>query len=271
MSTDIVLVGHGSQRTRAFELGLLETARRLQARFPDGPKVRPAFFEFLEPTMEQAILDLAAAGSQRIIVVPYFLFDGKEVKLDIPHELDHIRQQAPGVEIVQAASLGVTDSAIEMIAERVAGALDGLCQYPYVGGRLPRRGATGPVGVVLVNRGSRKRYDDGGRLNELARRAAERLGAPVEPAQAENSEQTIEVAARALHAAGARRIVVVPYLHYPGKVLFVNVIPAINRAAEEHPDTRFALAWTLCADDRLVEVCVQRIAEIGSIEQAVMA
>lgn len=263
MRTDIVLAGHGSRRTRAFELGLLETARRLQGRYGAAARVRPAFFEFLEPTIEQAVADLAAAGSRRIVVMPYFLFDGREIKEDIPRELEHVRALTPGVEIVQAPSLGVAENLIDLIAERVAGALEGLCQYPLVAGRLPRRGATGPLGVVLVNRGSRRRYDDGARLRELAALTAARLGALVEPAQAENSAQTIEVAARALHAAGARRIVIVPYLHYPGKVLFVDVIPAIDRAGAEHPDARFCLAWTLCVDDRLVELCLRRIAETG--------
>jgi sirohydrochlorin ferrochelatase len=263
-STDIVLVGHGSRRTRAFEVGLLETARRLQARLGDRARVRPGFFEFLQPTLEEAILGLAAEGSRRIVVMPYFLFDGKEIKLDIPRELDHIRARAPGVEIVQAPSLGVADPVIQIVAERVAGALDGLCQYPYVGGRLPRRGQAGPLGVVLVNRGSRRQYDDGARLRELVERTSARLGVPVRPAQAENSEQTIEVAADELYAAGARRIVVLPYLHHPGKVLFVNVIPAIDRAARAHPDCRFTLAWTLCVDDRLVDLCAERIAEAGS-------
>ncbi len=263
MSTDIVLAGHGSQRTRAFERGLLETSRRLQCRYGASARVRPAFFEFLEPTIEQAIRGLAAEGSRRIVVMPYFLFDGREIKEDIPRELDHVRAAVPAVEIVQAPSLGVAETVIDIIAERVAGALDGVCQYPYVARRLPRRGVDGPLGVVLVNRGSRRRYDDGSRLRELVDRTAARLGVPVEPAQAENSAQTIEVAARSLYAAGARRIVVVPYLHHPGKVLFVNVIPAIDRAGAEHPDARFYLAWTLCVDDRLVDLCVQRIGETG--------
>jgi sirohydrochlorin cobaltochelatase len=263
-STDIVLVGHGSRRTRAFEFGLLETARRLQARYPAGTRVRPAFFEFLQPTVEQAVAGLAAAGSRRIIVMPYFLFDGKEIQFDIPRELEHVRARFPQVALVQAPSLGVADVLIEIIAERVAGALDGLCQYPYVAGRLPRRGQSGPLGVVLVNRGSRQQYDDGARLRELVDRTAARLGVPVRPAQAENSAQTIEVASAELVAAGARRIVVVPYLHHPGKVLFVNIIPAINRAGQTHPDCRFTLAWTLCVDDRLVDLCAQRIAEAAA-------
>ncbi|MCC6626499.1 MAG: hypothetical protein IT340_03740 [Chloroflexi bacterium] len=258
---DIVLVGHGSQRTRAFELGLLETARRLQARYPDGTRVRSGFFEFLTPTVEDAILALVAEGSQRIVVMPYFLFDGKEIRVDIPRELDHLRTRAPGVAIVQAGSLGLHDTLIDLIAERVVAALDGLCQYPLVAGRLPRRGVAGPLGVVLVNRGSRRQYDDGERLRTLAARAEALLGVPVRPAQAENSERTIEVAADELATLGARRIVVVPYLHYPGKVLFADIIPAIGRAGIAHPHSRFVLAWTLCVDDRLIDVCVTRITE----------
>jgi sirohydrochlorin cobaltochelatase len=258
---DIVLAGHGSKRTRAFELGLQETARRLQARYSDGSRVRLGFFEFLAPTLEESILALAADGSRRIVVMPYFLFDGKEIKFDIPRELDHIRALTPQTSVVQAPSLGVNDSVIELIAQRVAGALDGVCQYPFVAGQLPRRGTSGALGIILVNRGSRAEYDDGSRLRELVGRTEARLGLPVRPAQAENSDQTIEAAADVLVALGVQRIVVVPYLHHPGKVLFANVIPAIDRAGQAHPTCRFMLAWTLCVDDRLVDLCVQRINE----------
>lgn len=264
LTADIVLVGHGSQRTAAFERGLQETGRRLQRRYQAVRRVRIAFFEFLEPTLEQALQGLIDDGSRQIIVMPYFLFDGREVTVDLPHRLADLRQRWPSVAISQAASLGLAEPMISIIAERVEGALIGLCQYPLVAGRLPVRRASGPHGVIVVNRGSRAEYDDGRRLQQLAKLTAERLGAPVEAAQAEYSQQTIEVAARRLVAAGVRQIVVVPYLHHPGKVLFVNILPAIERASQAHPATRFLLAWTLCVDDRLVDLCVARIAAAGA-------
>ena len=63
--------------------------------------------------------------------------------------------------------------------------------------------------------------------------------------------------------AGCARIVVAPYLHFPGKVLTVNVLQAVNRAAAAHSDRHFYLARTLCVDDRIVDVCLDRIASVA--------
>ena len=262
--TAIVVLAHGSRRTSATEYGMREVRRRLQERFPDTP-VGLAFFEFLHPTLEELVEELAREGIERAVVLPYFLFAGKEIKFDIPAEIEHVRQRVPGVELHQARDLGVDDRLIEHVAGRVEGALRGLCQYLPIAGRLPSTRDRGRVGVVLCNRGSRKQFDPGDRLEELCARLRARLGpdALVEPAQAENSEVTIEVASRRLVAAGAERVVVVPYLHFPGKVLFVNVGPAVRRAQDEHPRAKFYLAWTLCVNDPTIDICVERVLETG--------
>jgi sirohydrochlorin ferrochelatase len=183
--------------------------------------------------------------------------DGKEITIEIPEALDELRHELPQMAIVQAASLGVDARLIEVLAERIDGALQGTAQFQGV---LPRRGAHGRLGVVLVNRGSRRRYDPGTRLAELAQLLREHLGpeALVEPAQAENSPVTVAVAGRALIVQGARRLVVAPYLHFPGKVLADNVIPDVLGLRRDFPEARVHLASTLCADDRLVEVCRDR-------------
>lgn len=262
----VIVLAHGSQRTSATAYGMAEVRDRLQARFPALP-VRLAFFEFLQPTLEDVARELAEQGRTHAVVLPYFLFDGKEIKFDIPAEIAQVRRLVPGLDLRQARNLGVDARLVEHVAGRVEGALRGLCQYLPIAGRLPSTRDRGRVGVVLCNRGSRQEFDAGERLEELCARLGARLGldALVEPAQAENSQLTIEVAARRLVAAGAERVVVVPYLHFPGKVLFVNVGPAVRRAQEEHPGAKFYLAWTLCVNDAAIDICVDRIHETGLV------
>ena len=264
--TAIVLLSHGSQRTSATEYGMRQVQSRLQGRFPTTP-VTLAFFEFLHPTLEELVRELAGEGIERAVVLPYFLFAVKEIRFEIPDELARVQALVPQVALHQARDLGSDARLIEHVAERVEGALRGLCQYKPVAGRLPSTRDRGRVGVVLCNRGSRKQFDPGERLEELCARLRRRLGpgALVEPAQAENSELTIEVASRNLVAAGAERVVVVPYLHFPGKVLFVNVAPAVRRAQAEHPTAKFYLAWTLCVNDAAIDICVERILETGLV------
>lgn len=263
----VILLAHGSRRTSATDLGMHEAQRRLQERLPDT-RVGLAFFEFLHPTLEELTREFAADGVAHAVVLPYFLFAGKEIQHEIPAEIARVRALVPGVELHQARELGVDDRLIEHVAGRVAGALRGLSQCLPVAGRLPDVRARGRLGVVVCNRGSRRQYDPGDRLRELCDRLRARLARDepdvlIEPAQAENSEVTVEVAARRLVAAGARRVVVVPYLHFPGKVLAVNIVPAVRRAQAEYPAATFYLAWTLCVNDPTIDICVDRIRETG--------
>lgn len=262
----VILMAHGSMRTSATELGMHEVRRRLQGRFPATP-VKLAFFEFLRPTLEDVVREARDEGLARAVVQPYFLFDGKEITIEIPEEIARVQGLVPEVELHQARNLGVDDRLIAHVAGRVDGALRGLSQYKPVAGRMPSTRDRGRVGVVLCNRGSRKRYDAGDRLLELCARLRARLGpdALVEPAQAERSELTVEAASRALVAAGAERIVVVPYLHFFGKVLNMNIAPAVRRAQEEHPTAKFYLAQTLCVNDAAVDILVDRVLETGLV------
>ncbi len=262
----VILMAHGSMRTSATELGMHEVRRRLQDRFPATP-VKLAFFEFLRPTLEDVVREARDEGLAWAVVQPYFLFDGKEITIEIPEEIARVQGLVPEVELRQARNLGVDDRLIAHVAGRVDGALRGLSQYKPVAGRMPSTRDRGRVGVVLCNRGSRKRYDPGDRLLELCARLRARLGpdALVEPAQAERSELTVEAASRALVAAGAERVVVVPYLHFFGKVLNMNIAPAVRRAQEEHPGAKFYLAQTLCVNDAAVDILVDRVLETGLV------
>jgi sirohydrochlorin ferrochelatase len=263
-SQAVLVLGHGSRRGRATDEGIREIARRLQARFPAGPPVGPAFFEFLSPTLAQAVRSAAEQGAVDIAILPYFLFDGKEIQHDIPAELDHLRTELPTVNIRQMPNLGLDPRMAKLVARRVRDALDGTSQYLPAHG-LVRRHAQGRLGVIVVNRGSKPRWDPGTRLDALGDLVRHELGGDtlVATAQAENSPRTIEIAAATLAAQGARRIVVAPYLHFVGKVLSRNVIPALERSRAAHPEVQLCLAWTLCVDDTAIDILQDRVRETG--------
>lgn len=258
MPYDVILLGHGSHRTDATDRGLREIHRRLQALLADEARVALAFFEFLHPTLAETVAELAAAGTRHAVLMPYFLFEGREIQSDIPNELAHLHDLHPTLAVTMAANLGIHPNMIAAAADRVRQALNDA-------ERPPRGGETERVGVVLVNRGVRRQYDDGSRLNELCRLLRDELagslgeGTLVAPALAENSPQTVEAAASGLIAQGVQHIVVLPYLHFPGKVLIDSVIPATERARAAHQAVKHELAATLGVDDRIVAVCAERI------------
>lgn len=259
----VILLGHGSQRFPEFAGGLNAVARDLSVALGPTARVVPAFFEFLEPSLEQAVGQLAASGTRRIVVLPYFLFDGREVLHFIPQQVAALRRRYPGVDLALSPALGLDDRLVTLAAQRAREALAGLGYHRPFAGRLVARRSLAPLGVVVVNRGSRVEFDPGDRLRALTVRVGEALECvAAAPAHAEKARPTIEESAEVVVAAGARRVVVLPYLHFPGKVLFDDVVLAVDRAARAHPPVRFTLARTLCLDPRLIAVCCDRLAAV---------
>lgn len=259
MDADLILLGHGSRRGTATDEGLREATARLQRLVPLPMRVRMAAWEFTEPSLSEVVTQLAAEGSRRIVVVPYFLFDGKHIKEEIPEMLDALRQRYPGVDLGYAHTLGFDPRLVQLTIERVhQGLTGGLCsQVPC--DCLARA----ELGVVFVNRGSHLEYDDGSRLRELAREMEYILDdrVPVAPSQAEYASPTIGEAIDSLVAQGKSTIVVLPYLFFPGKVLSVNVLPAVETAKERHSAVEFHMAPTLGVDDRLIQLAWERAQE----------
>src|SRR5262249_45825188 len=87
-------------------------------------------------------------------------------------------------------------------------------------------------------------------------------GVSVKGAQAEYASPSVPEAIDALADAGARRVVVLPYLFFPGKVLYDNVVPDTERSRQRHPDLDIRVADTLGVDDRLIHLALTRAWEI---------
>jgi sirohydrochlorin ferrochelatase len=260
----ILVLGHGSRRGSSTDNGIREIAHRLQERFPAKLLIRPTFFEFLSPSLPESVEQAVAEGRTEIAVIPYFLFAGKEIKLEIPEQLEQLRQRFPQATIRQMGHIGVDARMARLAADRVRAALLGASQYLPAQG-LVRRNAGGRLGVALVNRGSRARWDAGADLATMADMVRDELGGDTLAtyAQAENSPRTIEVACTELAAQGARRIVVVPYLHFVGKVLGVNVTPAVERARLAHPQVQLCLSWAICVNNTTVDILEDRVRDTG--------
>jgi sirohydrochlorin ferrochelatase len=255
---DIVLLGHGSHRTDATDRGLADATARLQRLAGPGVRVRMAGFEFTRPNLNEAVTALVEAGSRRIVVVPFFLFDGRHITEEIPEQLEEIAGRFPDVELRYARTFGVNTALIELCTERAAMALAGRAlRWPdarrYM---LEQRG----VGIVLAARGSQPRYDPGIRRDCLALWISMALGdgVQVRGCQAEYASPSVPEAIDALAAAGVQRVVVLPYLFFPGKVLYDNVIPDTERSRGRHPGLDIRVADTLGVDDRLIDLALTR-------------
>lgn len=251
MGTEIILLGHGSRRNNATDAGLAEVVRRLQARIGAEPRVRLAGFEFTRPSLAEAVAAAAGAGAERVVVVPYFLFGGREVRIKIPAELDQLRSAHLGLDLRYADCLGPDPLMADVAADRVRELLQSP-QWQRTVSPAAR------LGLVVINRGSRSAEADAG-LRQVTAMVAERLGVTLAThAQAEIGTPRLPEAVDTLVTLGATAVIVQTYLVFPGSVLLDTVRPALEHAMARHPETPMLLTRILGIDDRMLDLAHAR-------------
>ena len=118
-SSVVVLFGHGARDPEwAAPMRRIREHMLVQ---PDAPAVELAFLEFMEPTLPDAIVRIAASGVQRIAIVPIFLGQGGHLKRDLPILLEQVRAAHPECEITLAAAVGESASVIAAMADYASG------------------------------------------------------------------------------------------------------------------------------------------------------
>lgn len=93
METALLIISHGSRRAASNEEVFALTSRIRE--LTDGLRVECAFLEITEPTVQQKIDELAAAGVTDIQIFPHFLAAGSHVVNDIPREIEAGRKKHP--------------------------------------------------------------------------------------------------------------------------------------------------------------------------------
>ncbi len=257
-----VLLGHGSRRGEATRRGLEEIRIQIQGRMGRGHPVFVAGLEFTEPSLETLMDYLARRGVRQAVVAPLFLFDGRHVVEEIPELMERIARRHPSLTAELARTLGLDERLVRAAARRVDEALTGrycgrdrcACASGY---------HTEKLGIVVVNRGSRRQYDPGLRLMQIAGLLRLQLGGNVAVAwaQAEYEEPTIAQALDTVIACGVDTVVVMPYLLFEGKVTEDNISPEVTAARHRFPLVKILMSKTLGPSPELVEVALDRIYE----------
>ena len=115
--TGIIIIGHGSKLARANKL-LLKIVNA--ARHSLGVKnILPAYMQFHGPNLSVSIKKLVARGCQRIIIVPFFLFKGNHVSIDIPSAIEAEKKRFRQIKFVFAKNLGDDERLEEVVIERI--------------------------------------------------------------------------------------------------------------------------------------------------------
>ena len=119
VSSVVILFGHGA-RDPEWAAPMRRIREHMLVR-PDAPAVELAFLEFMQPTLPDAIVRIAATGVQRIAIVPIFLGQGGHLKRDLPILLEQVCAAHPECEITLAAAVGESASVIAAMADYASG------------------------------------------------------------------------------------------------------------------------------------------------------
>lgn len=111
----LLLVAHGSRRQRSNN-EVIELAEKLKAECVEHYDiVQAAFLELADTLIAKGIENCVNDGATEINVLPYFLNSGRHVTEDIPHDVDVMRPQFPGVEIHISQHIGASPAMLGML------------------------------------------------------------------------------------------------------------------------------------------------------------
>jgi sirohydrochlorin ferrochelatase len=120
MTTAILLIAHGSRRPDA-NADLHRVADCLRGR---GNLVVASFLELAEPGVVEGGRACVTSGADRVVLAPYFLSAGVHVRRDLARLRDDLQREFPRVTFVLAEPLGAHPLLVEVLAQRVAEALE---------------------------------------------------------------------------------------------------------------------------------------------------
>jgi sirohydrochlorin ferrochelatase len=119
--TAILLMGHGSRIPEANDA--LHAIAAMVKACSGCEIVEVAFREQHAPNIQKGIDACVAAGAERIVLYPYFLFAGAHVLEDLPAEMEQAAARYPGLEMILGQPLGVHPKLGEIVCERIGEAL----------------------------------------------------------------------------------------------------------------------------------------------------
>jgi precorrin-8X/cobalt-precorrin-8 methylmutase len=117
--TGVIILAHGSRNESEVNEILKEVSRTVKAWLPLEIEVVGAAMQFNHPDLEEATELLVKQGVKRVVIMPYFLFQGIHPTRDIPSRIEVIKQTNPGLELVLANTLGVDKHLANLVVKRI--------------------------------------------------------------------------------------------------------------------------------------------------------
>jgi sirohydrochlorin cobaltochelatase len=111
----IVLFGHGARDARWREP--FDRLTSLWKAQHANTLVELAFLELMQPSLEEAITSLVAAGAVEVVVVPVFFGQGGHLRNDFPALLSACQEKVPGVVLSATSAVGEDEAVLQAIVD----------------------------------------------------------------------------------------------------------------------------------------------------------
>ena len=112
----LLLVAHGSRREESND-EVRELARKLDKMEHDFDEVGAAFLELADPLIPDGIIGAIEKGATEVVVMPYFLSEGRHVAIDVPKDVESVRAKYPQIQITLSPYLGSSQKLLDVIIE----------------------------------------------------------------------------------------------------------------------------------------------------------
>ncbi len=117
MKKAVIVLGHGSKAPQAFEtLKKYGEMVKSKSRFEI---VEVASLQFNKPDLPEALDSVIRAGATRVVIVPFFLYNGIHMQKDIPEAIKAEKTKNPEVDIVLANHLGADNRLVDIVLDRI--------------------------------------------------------------------------------------------------------------------------------------------------------
>jgi sirohydrochlorin ferrochelatase len=235
----IVFISHGSRSEQgnkvfvSFIEKVISTGKSTNASY--------GFLENARPTIFEAVEACILKGASSVTVVPVLLLPGIHANVDIPEELERVRQKYPEIEILYGQPIGVNETILEIVLDR-----------------LKEKGFSGMNSetILLVGHGSRDPLA-AEEFEKLAVRVREDVQSKVDAAYITTQPFYGE---KLLESDSSSKVYILPFLLYTGG--FTAKMEEIVKAIMiQYPEKEIVLCEPVSFDDRLGELLLQRVDE----------
>jgi sirohydrochlorin cobaltochelatase len=114
----LVLFAHGS-RDPQWAAPLTAVQDRIRRQRP-SLAVELAYLDLMQPSLADAVGNLAASGRQRITIAPLFMAEGAHLSRDLAQMVAHLRKRHPDVKFRLLPAIGEVDAVIEAMSTWIA-------------------------------------------------------------------------------------------------------------------------------------------------------